>query len=305
MQPPLTEFSYRLHITTGHSSFVTSVAFSPDGKTIVSGSHDTTIRLWDVESGKIIECEKCNQFDSVRFTIDGKTLATKYGRSRDWSGNFYSFDLWDVQNGRKIASENGEGGFFDYVTLSPDGKTVVSVFYVESSQTLYFWDVQSGKKNEYFLPYKFVNSVTFSPDGKTFLIKNDDNPYVLDYTFNNIVLWDVQSQKEIACLESNRGGGKFKYEAFSPDSKSILTCKNKTIHILNTQSGKEIACFVGFQDGEWLCFTPDSFYNSSHGASKHFCFLEQSDQGERVLEPTHSIYKERKKQEGLLSSLYR
>ena len=67
-----------LYILSGHSSDVVSVAFSPDGKTLASGSGDWTIKLWDVNSGKEIKtlAGHTDVVESVAFSFDGKNLAS-------------------------------------------------------------------------------------------------------------------------------------------------------------------------------------------------------------------------------------
>jgi len=76
---------------TGYTDGVSSVAFSPDGKTLASGSYDNTIRLWDVATGRPIGSPltgHTGQVLSVAFSPDGKTLA---------SGSFdHTIRLWDV-----------------------------------------------------------------------------------------------------------------------------------------------------------------------------------------------------------------
>jgi WD40 repeat protein len=80
-----------LRTLSGHSSAVTSVAFSPDGQTLASGSWDHSIKLWDVASGHMIRTQKGDNFEvaSVAFSPDGRTLA---------SGGTDNIKLWDVSN---------------------------------------------------------------------------------------------------------------------------------------------------------------------------------------------------------------
>jgi WD40 repeat protein len=78
----------------GHTDFVRSVAYSPDGKTPASGSKDETIKLWDVATGKeraTLGGDK-GPVESVAYSPDGKTLA---------SGSYdQTIKLWDVATGK-------------------------------------------------------------------------------------------------------------------------------------------------------------------------------------------------------------
>src|SRR5438132_8870524 len=83
----------------GHTEFVASVAFSPDGKTLASGSADDTIKLWDVTTGKEKATLKgglgLGIVASVAFSPDGKTLAASV---------FAHVALWEVPGGKRTAT---------------------------------------------------------------------------------------------------------------------------------------------------------------------------------------------------------
>jgi hypothetical protein len=104
----------------GHSAPVWSVVFSPDGKTLASGSVDRSIKLWDVATGKVINTLNghSNWVYSVVFSPDGKTLASG---SQD-----NSIKLWDVATGKVIHTLNGHSHWVYSVVFSPDGKTLAS-----------------------------------------------------------------------------------------------------------------------------------------------------------------------------------
>jgi len=118
----------------GHSHSVSSVAFSPDGKVLASGSFDDTIKLWDVQTGRALQTltGHSDNVNSVAFSPDGKVLA---------SGSA-TIKLWDVQTGRVQQTLTGYSDIVNSVAFSPNGKVLASGSY---DNTIKLWDVQTRR----------------------------------------------------------------------------------------------------------------------------------------------------------------
>ncbi|WP_413160908.1 protein kinase domain-containing protein [Capilliphycus salinus ALCB114379] len=114
----------------GHSGHVYSVAFSPDGCTLASGSADQTIKLWDMETDREIATLKghSNTVDSVAFSPDGRTLAS--------GSSDKTVKLWDVKTQTEITTLKGHSDWVKSVAFSPDGNTLASG---SSDNTIKLW----------------------------------------------------------------------------------------------------------------------------------------------------------------------
>ncbi|MEM9090374.1 MAG: WD40 repeat domain-containing protein, partial [Cyanobacteria bacterium P01_F01_bin.53] len=104
----------------GHTDYVSSVAMSPDGNTIVSGSGDNTVRLWDRQGNPIGEPFEghTGQVSSVAMSPDGNTIV-----SGSWDN---TVRLWDWQGNPIGEPFEGHTSFVSSVAMSPDGNTIVS-----------------------------------------------------------------------------------------------------------------------------------------------------------------------------------
>jgi WD40 repeat protein len=127
----------------GHTHWVSSVVFSPDGKTLASGSYDGTIRLWDVASGKPQAIFKGGKGRwvvlSVAFSPDGRTLASG---GADLDKGIGTVRSWDVPKAEERVTFPGHGPFVTSVAFSPNGKILASG---SGDTTVKLWDVAPDK----------------------------------------------------------------------------------------------------------------------------------------------------------------
>jgi len=217
----------------GHKSEVNSVAFSPNGNTLVSGSADNTIKLWDVSTGREIRILSghSNNVYSVAFSSDGKTVI-----SGSWDD---TIKLWDVTTGLEIRTFSGHSAQVSSVAFSPDNKTFVSGSY---DHTIKLWDIATGRENRTFSGHTgWVQSVAFSPDGKTVVSGAGGRYNIEDYT---VKLWDVVTGHEIRTLSGHSGG--VESVAVSPDNKTVVSgSRDGTIKLWNVVTGREICTMSG------------------------------------------------------------
>ncbi|MCF3570105.1 serine/threonine protein kinase [Planktothrix agardhii 1806] len=257
---------------TGHSSSVTSVAFSPDSRTLASGSWDRTIKLWDVHSqGQIATLTGHSDFvRSVAFSPDGRKLASG---SED-----KTIKLWDVHSQGKIATLTGHSNHVPSVAFSPDGQTLASGSY----KTIKLWDVQSQGKIATLTEHSnWVRSVAFSPDGRTLASGSEDN---------TIKLWDVQSQGQIATLTGHSRW--VRSVAFSPDGRTLASgSDDKTIKLWDVHSQSQIATLTGHSN--YVCsvaFSPDGRTLASGSDDKKIKLWDVQSQREIATLTGHSWY---------------
>ncbi|KAJ2929070.1 hypothetical protein H1R20_g8021, partial [Candolleomyces eurysporus] len=276
---------------TGHGEYVTSVAFSSDGRYIASGSADETIRIWDADTGQPALEPMTGHEDHVKsaaFSPDGKYIVSgsadktirlwdaqtgqpvfkpMTGHSDYVTSVAFSSDgnhiasgsddntirLWDAQTGEAALEPMvGHSHYVVSVAFSPDGKYVVSG---SADKTIRLWHAQTGQPVlEPITGHSdYVTSVMFSPDGKYIVSASDDN---------TIRLWDGQTGKP--ALEPMTGHSEYvKSVAFSPDGKYIVSgSEDNTIRLWDAQTGQPaLEPIMGHTDYvTCIAFSPDGKY---------------------------------------------
>lgn len=230
-----------------HSQYVTSVAFSPDGKYIVSGSYDTTIKLWDRKTGRMVRnfLGHTDWVASVAFTPDGKQILS--------SSADKSIRLWDQNTGRLIRQYLPVEGPY-VLAVSNDGNYLAAG---GADKIIHLWDVKTGEMLRTFIGHtNRINSLAFSPDSTMLLSGSADN---------SVKLWNANTGLLIRDFvgHSNRVTS----VSFSSDGKLILSgSEDKTIKSWDRESGKIIRNFTGHESQVTsVAFSPDNQYILSGG----------------------------------------
>ncbi len=202
--------------TLKHGAPILSVAWSPDGKMLVSGSFDGTIKLWNKDGKEFPTLKHSSKVYSVAWSPDGKMLV---------SGSFDgTIKLWN-QDGKELQTLKHSSKVYS-VAWSPDGKMLASG---SSDGTIELWN-QDGKELNTLKHSGQVVGIRFSPDGKLLASISRDGI---------IKLWNKDG-KEFKTLKHR---GQIVSMNFSPDGKLLALVSGndeKTIELWSTVDGKEI-----------------------------------------------------------------
>jgi WD40 repeat protein len=151
---------------TGHAGWVWSVAVTPDGRYVVSGSEDNTVRLWDLETGQEVLQFIAHEWKvySVAVTPDGRYVVSG---SRD-----KTVRLWELATGQEVRRFTVHKGIVRSIAVTPDGKYVVSG---SGDRTVRLWDLATGKEVRRFTGHAgTVRSVAVTPDGRYVVSGSED-----------------------------------------------------------------------------------------------------------------------------------
>jgi WD40 repeat protein len=157
---------YPLRTLLGHTQEVQSVAFSPDGQTLASGSTDGTVKLWQVSTGKALRTLSGHNDSvwSVAIAPDGQTLA-----SGSWDR---TVKLWNLNTGEIKRTLRGHSKQVHSIAFSPDGGILASG---DLGGTIKLWSARSGCQKGTLKGHSDSVEISFPADGKTMITGSFDD----------------------------------------------------------------------------------------------------------------------------------
>ena len=233
--------SSEIFIQKGHSSRVSKVCFSPNGKLIISGGADNTFKLWDADSGILLRTftGHTGWVRSVNFSPDGTRIVS--------GSDDYTIKLWDAETGKLIRIIDDQSSIVFSVCFSPDGKHILSG---DSDCKIKLWDQESGKLIRIIDDgdSRIVSRVIFSQDGMLILSGSGSNE-------DTIKLWDAKSGE---LIRTHNGLSAWNFCLNSDGSRIICSGKGNIIKLLDAKSGKLIRTFSGHLGSIYsLSLSPD------------------------------------------------
>ncbi|KAH9002381.1 hypothetical protein EDB86DRAFT_3074161 [Lactarius hatsudake] len=260
---------------------VLSIALSPDGQRIVSGSDDRTIRVWNAMTGETVAGPfngHTGSVWSVAFSPDGQRIVS--------SSDDQTICVWNAMTGETVAGPFiGHTHWVLSVAFSPDGQRIVSG---SDDRTIRVWNATTGETvaGPFTGHYGSVLSVAFSPDGQRVISGSDDR---------TILVWNATTGETVAGPFTGHTDS-VRSVAFSPDGQRIVSgSRDGTIRVWNATTGETVAgpC-TGHTD--WVlsvAFSPDGQRIVS-GSSDRTIRVWSATTGETVAGPfdghTHSIW---------------
>jgi len=208
-------------VLSSHTSWVGSVAFSSDGRSLVSGSDDTTVKFWDIQTGGVIRtfCGHTDWVNSVAISVDCSRIVSGSADS--------TIRLWDIQT-RECLCIIEQHGPVHYVCFSPmDPRHIISI----SCGKVWNWDFDGHQIS----PTYNGAHIDFSPDHTQFALCNEK------------VITIQNSDSRVIVAELCGADNKITHCCFSPDGRLVAAAAGDTAYVwdITGQGPHPVETFVG------------------------------------------------------------
>ncbi|NOY06829.1 MAG: WD40 repeat domain-containing protein, partial [Chlorobi bacterium] len=272
-------------------TLMTCLALSPGGNIVAAGDMNGVVTLWEWKTGLMIQAIKASNvyLTDIAFARDGRLVTA----SRD-----DSVRVWTARDFRLEKSWSAAMIWINRIALSPDSRTIAAAG-ADGSVTL--WNLDGSNARTIVKHGRAASAVAFSPDG-SFLFsgardgsisvyelsrRREKTLFALDRGFASDFAWTsnpgevlVAAQGEVVTVYDWQRGSRVRgltpssqgamRVIVSGDKKRIYTAQiDGGVHVFDYSTGLELATMVGFSDGQWICFTPDGFFESSQFGSRY------------------------------------
>ncbi len=280
-----------LRTLEGHRSSVLAVAIAPDGAQAVSGSHDHTLKVWNLKTGFLLHSLEghSNSVRAMAITPDGaqaisassdhtlkvwdltkgKLLRSLQGHTRSVLAVIVSLGhgisasddrtlkVWDLNTGRLLQSLDGHADSVLAVATSPDGRRAVSA---SADGTLRVWDLSTGSALHSLEGHRDrVEAVAITPDGSHAVSASHDT---------TLKVWDLEAGTLLHSLQGHRNS--VWAAAITPDGAHVVSASgDRTLKVWDLKAGSLLRSLEGHSDTVWdVAIAPDGTHVVSGSADR-------------------------------------
>ena len=276
-----------LQTFTGHAAWLEPVAFSPDGKNVLTADN-TTVKVWDALTGKLLRSLASGhdaEIGTIDYSASGRNFVTS--ASYDKSLKIWSADtgkvlrtlkdtenavaaaispdskrvalggagkwikLWELDSGRPQRTLTGHSSFVTSIAFAPGSATLATA---SGDETLRIWDANTGRTIRTIRGHTGeINSVAYDASGQRLLSAAKDS---------TVRVWDAASGQLIRSYSGHLGS--VNAARFINDGRQIVSAGDDgTLKIWNANSDELLLTIAGFNNGEWVTMTPEGFFDVS------------------------------------------